>query len=144
MITLTETAAKEALEELSQTIDQSLVLKQGRRWTFLPGALSPGSTLQIDEDGDFAILDLIYVEADRRKKGDARTALAKLLEAFDNQLGGVEVNLIASQTPINKGDLQSTPEEDVLERFYSSFGFTMVGYSDDDKPMMIRRAGGPR
>lgn len=144
MITLSRTAARDALNELAASLPADLVTRKGRYWHFLTGALAPGASVQIEEDGDRATIDLVYVEANRRRHGDARTALNRVLEAMDAQPGGVEMDLIVSPTPLRGSDFDTMAEEHVLIRFYESLGFEDAGENDDFQPYLVRRAGGIR
>lgn len=138
------TTAEEAIKVLADQFLSHQVTHKGYKWTFLPGTLAQGTIVQIRTRGNKATLDLIYVESEYRQKGAARTAINTLLSHLDNFGGGegIEINLIVGATPLHSHDHGKIPHDETLVRFYRSFGFVQMTYTEDGFPVMVREAGG--
>lgn len=136
------TTAEEAIKTLADQFPSHQVTRKGYKWTFLPGALAEGTMIQIRTRGNKATLDLIYVESEHRQKGAARTAINILLSHLDNFEGGegVEINLVVGATPLHSHDHGKIPHDETLVRFYRSFGFVQMTYTEDGSPVMVREA----
>jgi GNAT superfamily N-acetyltransferase len=107
---------------------------------FILRNLAPGATVIVYCYGARANIHFVDVEPRHRRKGYARKAMERVLDACDSQDGGVDVYLTVNPTPVLGEDRSAIADAPTLERLYGSLGFEEFGTDENDRLIMRRPA----